>query len=239
MKKTIFFLACVYLPWGSAGADNKHVVELFTSQGCYSCPAADRLLGELIDKRSDIVALEFHVDYWDDLVYGSAGRWSDPFSDNAYTQRQRRYSSRGLQGNNGVYTPQAVVNGRAGAVGSNRLAIDGLLTGAAPDTARIMLERETGVMRVRISGDKPTAPADVWFYRFDIREVTEVEAGENKGKTLVNHHVVRETRRLGDWRGQDQEYVVEKFAPARGQGCAVVVQRPEQGPILGADLCPS
>lgn len=238
MRKTFFLLLCVLVSW-PAFADNKHVVELFTSQGCYSCPAADRLLGELIEERSDIVALEFHVDYWDDLVYGTAGRWSDPFSDNAYTQRQRQYNGRGLEGNSGVYTPQAVVNGRTGVVGSKQHALDRLLAGMVPDTARISVRPEAGVMRVRVDGDKPTETAGVWLYRFDVRKVTEVAAGENKGKTLVNHHVVREVRRIGDWQGRDMEYVVEDFAPGDGQGCAVVVQRPDLGSILGADLCPS
>ena len=85
------------------------VVELFTSQGCYSCPPAEAFLGELA-KRSDVVALEFHVDYWDDLVYGSAGQWKDPFSDPAYTRRQQVYA-RGIPGGR-VYTPQIVVDGR-------------------------------------------------------------------------------------------------------------------------------
>lgn len=245
MKKSTFILLCALwlplLPWATAGADNKHVVELFTSQGCYSCPPAERLLGELIEDRSDIVALELHVDYWNDLVYGTAGKWTDPFSDSAHTQRQRRYKSRGLEGNNGVYTPQAVVNGRAGVVGSNRNALTKLLTAPVPDAASIMLapvSAGSGAMRIRISG-KTTAPADVWLYRFDVRNVTEVAAGENKGKTLVNHHVVREIRRLGDWQGRDQEYVLEDFTLNENQGCAVVVQRPDQGPVLGADLCSS
>lgn len=239
MKKTILLLFCAALPWSTAGADNKHVVELFTSQGCYSCPPADRLLGEMIKYRHDIVALGFHVDYWNNLVYGGAGSWTDPFSDRAYTRRQRLYDSRGLEGNNGVYTPQAVVDGRTGLVGSNGTRLKQLLAAHAPDTARVMLENGGGSLRIKVSGDKPTAPADVWLYRFDVKNVTQVTAGENNGKTLVNHHVVREIRRLGDWQGREQEYIVDDFMPDGEQGCAVVVQRPNQGPILGADLCPS
>lgn len=239
MRKTILLMLFAAMSWTVAQADNRHVVELFTSQGCYSCPPADRLLGELIDERSDVVALGFHVDYWNDLVYGSAGKWTDPFSDRAYTDRQRRYDSRGLEGNNGVYTPQAVVNGQAGVVGSNRNALTQLLARPAPDEARIVLEREAGAVRIRIAGGESPGPADVWLYRFGVREVTEVAAGENKGKTLVNHHVVRDVRRLGGWRGQETEFVVEDPAPGAGRGCAVVVQRAQQGPVLGADLCPS
>jgi len=82
------------------------VVELFTSQGCYSCPPADEYLAEIIEKQPEVVALEYHVDYWDDLHYGAAGVWKDPFSDPSYSARQRRYNSLGLKGRPGVYTPQ-------------------------------------------------------------------------------------------------------------------------------------
>lgn len=239
MKSAILILLSTLLPLAvHADAGNKHVLELFTSQGCYSCPPAEALLGELIESREDIVALEFHVDYWNDLVYGSAGKWEDPFSNNEYTQRQRRYNGRALEGNNGVYTPQAVVNGQAAVVGSNGKAIDQLLKRPAPASAMLMLDREVGSIRVGVSG-KAAAPAEVWLYRFDIRNVTDVGAGENKGKTLTNHHVVREVRRLGEWTGEDQEYVVEGLNLDGGQSCAVVVQLPDQGPVLGADLCPS
>lgn len=221
-----------------ARAGDKHVVELFTSQGCYSCPPADRLLGDLIESRSDIVALEFHVDYWDDLVYGSAGRWKDPFSSSAYTDRQRRYRVRGLEGNNGVYTPQAVVDGRAAVVGSNRKALEELLNRQPPMAATVSLDNGAASMRVTISGE-PAGQAEVWLYTFDVRAVTRVEAGENKGKTLTNHHVVRQARQLGQWKGDSREYAVGDLVLSDGQGCAVVVQRPNQGAVLGAGLCPS
>ena len=91
-----------FLPLGVASA--APMVELFTSQGCYSCPPADEHLVELIENNPDLVALEFHVDYWDDLNYGAAGTWKDPFSNAAYTQRQRQYNSYPLEGRKGVYT---------------------------------------------------------------------------------------------------------------------------------------
>lgn len=245
MKRTILILCCAALPLGAgtgvraASADgNKHVVELFTSQGCYSCPPADRLLGKLIKSRADVVALEFHVDYWDDLRYGFAGKWADPFSDSRYTQRQRRYQSRGLRGNNGVYTPQAVVNGQAAAVGSNKQALESLLMEPAPMTADLALERGPASLRVTVSG-KRTGRAEVWLYKFDVRAVTKVGGGENSGKTLTNHNVVREVRRLGVWTDQSQTYPVENLRLGEGQGCAVVVQGADQGPVLGAELCPS
>jgi hypothetical protein len=79
------------MPHGAAATEQLTVIELFTSQSCYSCPPAEKLLGELA-QRSDIIALEHHVDYWDDLVYGSAGRWKDVFSSPESTDRQRRYN---------------------------------------------------------------------------------------------------------------------------------------------------
>lgn len=248
MKRTVLILSCALFslagPAARAGSasHNKHLVELFTSQSCYSCPPAERLLGKLIESRSDIVALEFHVDYWNDLRYGSAGTWSDPFSDSHYSQRQRRYQARGLKGNNGVYTPQAVVNGETALVGSNGRVLDELLMGDAPMSANLMLERGVGSMRVSVSGGASTGrpgPAEVWLYKFDRRQVTDVGGGENNGKTLTNHNIVREMRRLGVWNGGDQAYSVKNLDLRQGEGCAVVVQAPGQGPVLGADLCPS
>lgn len=240
MKTIVPILALLLaLPAGSgACAGDKHLVELFTSQGCYSCPPADRLLGRMIDSRDDIVALEFHVDYWDDLEHGLAGSWADPFSDSAHTRRQRSYKSRDLEGNNGVYTPQAVVNGRAAVVGSNRRALEQLLEGRPPRSASVTVERGAGSMRVAVSGGAAGA-AEVWLYRFDLRNVTRIDAGENKGKTLTNHHVVRGMRRLGAWEGRSREYVVDDLELGADQGCAVVIQRPDQGEVLGAELCPS
>lgn len=243
MKRTILILCCAALPlaagFRTASADgNKHVVELFTSQSCYSCPPADRLLGKLIESRADVVALEFHVDYWNDLNYGFAGKWADPFSDSTYTHRQQRYQSRGLRGNNGVYTPQAVVNGQAAVVGSNKRALDSLLMERAPMAADVKLERKPGSLLVQVSGRK-TGNAEVWLYKFDTRAVTKIEGGENSGKTLTNHNVVREAQRLGPWEGDSQTYPVDDLRLGKDQGCAVVVQRSNQGPVLGAELCPS
>lgn len=239
MKKTLFFLLACLLPPGAVNAaESRHVVELFTSQGCSSCPPAERLLGKLIKSRDDVVALELHVDYWDDLVYGLAGKWSDPFSDSAHTLRQRRYQARGLAGSNGVYTPQAVVNGQSAVVGSNEKALRELLDRPAPFGAEVEIRREGGTMRVFVSGQS-SGRAEVWFYIYDEHQLTKVEAGENMGKTLSNHHVVRETRQLGEWAGENREYIVDNYHLIDNRGCAVVVQRPEQGAVLGAGLCPT
>lgn len=214
------------------------MVELFTSQGCHSCPPADRLLGRLINSRDDLVALEFHVDYWDDLAYGLAGRWADPFSDAEYTRRQQQYRIRGLQGRNGVFTPQVVVDGQWAAVGSDESAIEGLLAAPPPRAAMVTVALEPGSARVTVSGEDRNS-SDVWLYRFYRHQVTRVEAGENKGKTLANHHVVNSMRRLGSWAGGTRDFVVENLRLNEGEDCAVVVQGPDQGRVLGAVYCRS
>jgi hypothetical protein len=106
---------------GSADADTRPaVVELFTSQGCSSCPPADKLLGELA-RRSDVLTLAYHVDYWNNLG------WKDPFASADATRRQRRYA--GALGLSGIYTPQMVVDGAIDAVGSDRRAVEAALAG--------------------------------------------------------------------------------------------------------------
>ncbi len=232
-------LAALALSCTVARAGDPTVVELFTSQSCYSCPPAEAFLGELVE-REDLVALEYHVDYWDDLVYGSAGRWKDLFSDAAYTERQRVYAHR-IPGSQ-VYTPQIVVDGAAQTVGSRRSQVLRLVERArsVPKPARVSVQREaTGGLRVTVDAGPPGSDADVLLARYDIRHVTVIEAGENKGKTLDNHHVVRELRSLGAWNGEQWQVSITDMSLDPNQGCAVIVQSANQGAILGAAVCPS
>ena len=149
------------------------VVELFTSQGCYSCPPAEKLLGELIENDPDLVALEFHVDYWDSLVYGSHGSHKDPFSDKENTYRQQLYNHASLGGQRGVFTPQMVINGRYATVGSkesiiskgievlDRPVVDlAVMHNPASDTDA----GETG-LRIELGGDHSRVPvsAHLWL----------------------------------------------------------------------------
>ena len=209
------------------------VVELFTSQGCYSCPPAEALLGELAE-RDDVVALEFHVDYWDDLVYGSAGRWKDPFSSRAYTERQQLYARR--MGTNRVYTPQMVIDGHIDVVGSRRSQVLGSI-----DTAN---GQSKGAARLALTGNELTIDGDVakvaelWLVSFERAHVTRVSSGENKGKTLANHHVVTEMTHLGNWQGGAMSVTLDDLPGGANQGCAILVQEALQGPILAASYCP-
>ncbi len=226
-----------------AGEMPKHVIELFTSQSCYSCPPAEELLGEIALERKDILALEFHVDYWNSLVYGSAGQWQDPFSSESFSQRQRAYRTLGLQGRTGVYTPQMIVDGRYAFVGSSK------------STARKQMNLDSnlvldvsaqvspdGNIQIEVSGDHGDS-ADIWLVTYDLRQVTEIPAGENMGKTLENFNIVRSMESVGKWKGTAVSINADSVELGANQGCAVLVQkhgahlRNVAGPIVGAANC--
>ena len=210
------------------------VVELFTSQGCSSCPPADAFLGELATRRG-LLALSFHVDYWDYLG------WKDAFSSPLHTERQRGYAKRlGLRF---VYTPQMVIQGTAQATGSNRGAV---LAGIEES---LDMERIDFGLRLESSGNitvsLPEAPlgkeAEVWLVVFDRRHETPVRRGENSGRTIANFNVVRSFRKIATWRGAAKEIpaalpemVQAGGDSAGGASCAVILQAAGTGRILGA-----
>jgi hypothetical protein len=220
--------------------DGPTVVELFTSQSCYSCPPAEAFLGELA-QRPDLVALEFHVDYWDDLVYGSAGKWKDVFSSPDNTDRQRRYNL-SIRSSRQIYTPQMVIDGRYEAVGSRRsevkAAIEQAMQTEAPRLSVTVAPAADGGFAVDVAGGVADK-AGIWLARFRRAEETEVQRGENKGKTLRNHHVVTALERVGEWSGAAQQLALPPIDVGGGEGCAVLVQTSAPGPILGAALCPT
>ncbi len=212
------------------------VIELFTSQGCYSCPPADEFLASIIEQRPDVIALEFHVDYWDHLNYGSAGTWKDPFSQAAFTSRQRQYNAVPLQGRPGVYTPQMIVNGATAAVGSRRAAVLEALETEVPEL-QIEISRLADEFDIQLAGGN--SPASIWLAYFDRHQVTEVAAGENKGKTMENHHVVRSFTEVGQWSGDEPVRLqVSAAATDDNTGCAILVQDKSQRRLLGAAYCP-
>lgn len=215
------------------------VVELFTSQSCYSCPPAEAFLGELA-LEDGIIALEYHVDYWNDLVYGFAGKWRDPFSTPANSRRQQAYNAR-ILGSPRAYTPQAIVGGRLDVVGSRRdavrRAIRQAFQAAEPDLGVRLHPLPGGGFGIDIVG-RTARPIPVWLVRFVRKRTTEIRAGENKGKTLVNSHVVTGIRRIGDWHGGSATITIPDPGLAPGEGCAVLVQAEGPGSILGAASCP-
>jgi len=206
------------------------VVELFTSQGCNSCPPADAYLGELA-KRPDVLALSLHVDYWDYIG------WRDPFAQHAFTLRQRDYSH--ALSERYVYTPQMVINGQLQGVGSERGNIERLITKAAAQAADALSRPTIQITGgdVRIEGGA-RAPAIVWLVVFDGEQWTTVERGENAGHRLGEYNVVREWRDLGRYDGTPVTLKVDIDPATSGKsGCAILVQgktRDGLGPILAA-----
>lgn len=226
------------------------VVELFTSQSCSSCPPAEAYLGELA-ARPDLIALEFHVDYWNDLTYGLVGRWTDVHSNPANTERQRAYAARLTNTvGGGVYTPQMVIDGRAEAVGSQPRAVERAIVEArqSPSLRLALATTNGGKTELRSVSAAPGSEglrdikADIWLVRYRERETTRVRGGENHGKTLVNHHIVTGMTRLGAWPLEGGSLVFDTGSSVLDDGCAVLVQAIDAdrslGPILGAARCP-
>ena len=198
------------------------VVELFTSQGCSSCPPANANLIELA-KRADVLPLSFAVTYWDYLG------WKDIFDKPEYTDRQVTYEP--PLGQQGPYTPQMVVNGASTVVGNNLAEVQQLI-GAAKPLDGPTLSLAGGSVSVG-AGNAPAAGADVWLVEYDPNLVeVPVARGENTGRTLPHTHVVHNLQRLGSWTGAAQSFSLP--APAQGWQTAVLVQATHGGPILSA-----
>lgn len=195
------------------------VVELFTSEGCSSCPPADRFLTEL-SGRSDVLPLAFHVTYWNSLG------WRDPFSFEGATARQANYAAR-LGG--GSYTPEMVVDGRRGLVGSERGEAASAIAAARGDAGvPVRLGRESG--SVSISVGAGSGSGKILLIGFDPRHETQVGRGENAGNTLTESNIVRSMKIIGSYDGAAVSLSVPRGA---GADVAVLVQGSD-GRIFGA-----
>jgi hypothetical protein len=203
------------------------VVELFTSQGCSSCPPADALLGQLA-QRPDVIALAFHVDYWDYIG------WKDPFASPALTARQRSYA--GALGLRMVYTPQMVVDGRIDVVGSHRREVESAIeTSAQQPKLAVRIEDDgQGGHRAVIPAGDGREPATIWLAVLDREQETRVARGENGGRTLKEFNIVREWRQIGTWTGSAVTLPLDAASGKDRNACAVIVQAGTTGPILGA-----
>lgn len=206
-------------------------VELFTSQGCSSCPPADAFLGRLA-KRPDIVALSFHVDYWDYIG------WKDPFASRETTERQRGYARTLKQ--RYVYTPEMVVDGIGHDTGREPGPIEALLAKAqrlSPKRATPELARAIGgPLTIKLAAFAlEHGPADVTLAIYDRRNKTPVASGENQGRTLENFNIVRQLELVSRWDGSPASWTIaaDRIQPA--QGVAVLVQRADYGPMIGCN----
>ena len=206
------------------------ILELFTSQGCSSCPPADRLL-EQMSQRSDIVALAYHVDYWD-----YAG-WADTLGSKANSDRQRAYAK--AWGSGRIYTPQVVVNGAIGVVGSQREAID-----AAMGQSRLPVPLTVSANQSLLAVDAAPLPgqtqAMVWLVTYRSSVPVSIGGGENTGRTVQYAHVVTGRQILGVWDPEAGAHFKLPLAEVLGEqsdGAAVLIQTDNgglPGPILGA-----
>jgi hypothetical protein len=200
------------------------VVELFTSEGCNSCPPAEAYIGELA-KRRDVLALAFHVDYWDDLG------WRDRFGLPEAVHRQQAYAS--ALRLSSVYTPQVVIDGQHDFVGSDRSSIARALAGNRSGVALALSVRD-GEVLVDVGAHEKALPCDVLLIAYLREAVSPIGRGENAGRTLKEFNIVRDFRSLGRWEGQKQVYRLRLDSlPSDATDVAVVIQSVGQAPIVG------
>ncbi|MGJ8626642.1 MAG: DUF1223 domain-containing protein [Sulfitobacter sp.] len=202
------------------------VVELYTSQGCSSCPAADALLHELSD-RDDVIALALHVDYWDYIG------WKDPFGNPAHADRQRAYANAGHR--RSIYTPEMVVHGQTDIVGAKAMALAKAISEHSQMKPQVALKIIRTGENLNISAQKlgvVKGPMTVHMLRYTPKRVTEIKRGENAGKTIEYANVVEGWQVLQTW---DGDAPLTLAAPAPGDKPAVVIiQSQNAGPILAA-----
>ncbi len=225
----------VIASFGFARAAPRALLELFTSQGCSSCPPADKLLGEFA-KDPTIVALSLPIDIWDYLG------WKDTLALPGHAARQRAYAQ--MRGDWQVYTPQMIVNGSKHVLGSDRAAIERVIAltdrNPAVMSVPVLLSAAGGRLAVTVkSVSDEHVGGEVWLCPFRTAVAVAIGRGENRGRTVTYHNVVRAWRKLGDFAGTDSTWSVPLSEIETGEvdGAAVMVQegtRAKPGIILGA-----
>ena len=220
-----------------AAAEPRAVVELFTSQGCSSCPPADKIIGELA-KDPSVIALSMPIDYWDYLG------WKDTLADARFSARQQAYSR--VRGDRGVYTPQVVVNGSAHLVGSDRAGIEDAIgdtrkaDGVMSVPVSMALAGKQITVSVAASGKAPAAMhGEIWICSISKEVSIAIGRGENRGREVTYHNVVRNLLKVGDWNGSAGSWTVplENISREGVDAAAVYVQdgnRDKPGLMLGA-----
>jgi hypothetical protein len=202
------------------------VVELYTSQGCSSCPPADEVLAQL-SGRDDVVALSLHVDYWDYLG------WRDTFAQRQFALRQVAY--RDAWRKSVVYTPQMIVQGRDDIVGSRAGDLAAAIAAArqVEPPVKVTIERQGGMLKCRIEPGAARTVGIVWIAKYTLSATVEIDRGENAGRTITYMNVVNSLNRIGSWAGIEPEEVAMP-QPEPGEGVAIWIQAGEAGPILAA-----
>lgn len=210
------------------------VLELFTSQGCSSCPAADALAGKLAAK-PDLILLSLPIDYWDYLG------WKDTFAQHAFSERQRAYAK--ARGDGQVYTPQMVVDGLQHAVGAELVDIEQAIGVASKALAgkKVPVTMSPTADGVTVSiGAAPVGSASragtLLLADFTTSQAVDIKRGENGGRQVTYIHIVRSLQPVGTWSGGAETVHLsrEQLMAEGADGCAVLLQADEHGPILGA-----
>ncbi len=219
---------------GTAGATDKPLIELFTSQGCSSCPPADKVLKQYIE-RKNVIALSYSVDYWDYLG------WKDTLASPEFTRRQRDYAL--TRGDRQVYTPQVVVNGMEHVVGSRPEAIDAAIrkTSKALAGKRVPMRlwsegRTLFVFAGAAAKGAEKMSGTIWLALTRRKTRVAVRGGENASRTLDYHNVVRELVPVGMWEGKAVTLKLPRhdWMKRGSDGCTVFLQLSRTGPVLGA-----
>src|SRR5690349_13094612 len=191
-----------------AHADPRAVVELFTSQGCSSCPPADKIIGELA-KDPSVIAMSMPIDYWDYLG------WKDTLADSRFSARQKAYSR--MRGDREVYTPQAVVNGSVHVIGSDRSSIENAIGATrkgdkGEEVMSIPVTMTQSGKQITVSvaaaSKAPAKHGEVWICSISKSVPISIARGENHGKEITYHNVVRNLVKLGDWNGNPGSWTV-------------------------------
>ena len=233
-----FIVGFLIVTSGVASAEPKALIELFTSQGCSSCPPADKLLGELAADPS-VIALSDPIDYWDYLG------WKDTLAMPGHSARQRAYAH--VRGDREVYTPQVVVNGSADVLGSDRAAIEHAITQTDQKPAvmslPVLLSLGGNVLNINVQAKGVAHPGEVWLCPLARAITVAIGHGENHGRTITYHNVIRGWTKLGDWNGSDANWSipVSDIKASNIDAAAVLVQEgthDKPGVILGAAYVP-
>ncbi len=210
----------------------KAVIELFTSQGCSSCPAADALLGRIIAERKDVVALTIATDIWDYLG------WKDTLSSPKFGERQKAYAK---SFKDMIYTPQAVINGRVHINGADEALMRRKIEGIGAVKVPIRIWEEAGKLNIEAAaapGEVSVHEATLWLAVLADRVAVPITRGENSGKTLTYYNVVREITPVGMWNGKPMRAQFERASIMRPDTdkAAVLLQEGQGGPIIGAAM---
>jgi hypothetical protein len=201
------------------------VIELFTSEGCSSCPPAETLVGALAG-RENVLALSYHVDYWDDLG------WRDHFALSSSALRQRAYSGAGARST--VYTPEVIVDGREDFLGSDRKGIETAIGGVRTGIP-VNVSVGEGEVLVALGGAECLATSDVLVVTYLRKAVASIARGENAGRTLEESNIVRSLQTIGRWSGIAESFHVPLSSlPRDATDLAVLVQTPGPKQIIGA-----